>query len=31
MDNLLKEFEDMGCKVDVGCQEKRRKKQFLNQ
>ena len=26
MDNLLKEFEDMGCKVDVGCQEKRRKK-----
>ena len=26
MDNLLKEFEDMGCKVEVGCQEKRRKK-----
>ena len=19
MDNLLKEFEDMGCKVEVGC------------
>ena len=32
MDNLLKEFENMGCKVEVGCQEKRRKKkQFLNQ
>ena len=26
MDNLLKEFENMGCKVKVGCQEKRRKK-----
>ena len=26
MDNLLKEFEDMGCKVEAGCQEKRRKK-----
>ena len=26
MDNLLKEFEYMGCKVEVGCQEKRRKK-----
>ena len=26
MDNLLKEFEDMGCKVEVGCQERRRKK-----
>ena len=26
MDNLLKEFEDMGFKVEVGCQEKRRKK-----
>ena len=26
MDNLLKQFEDMGCKVEVGCQEKRRKK-----
>ena len=26
MDNLLKEFENMGCKVEVGCQEKRRKK-----
>ena len=26
MDTLLKEFEDMGCKVEVGCQEKRRKK-----
>ena len=26
MDTLLKEFEDMGFKVEVGCQEKRRKK-----
>ena len=26
MEELLKEFEDMGCKVEVGCQEKRRKK-----
>ena len=26
MDNLLKEFENMGCKVEVGCKEKRRKK-----
>ena len=26
MDTLLKEFEDMGCKVEVGCKEKRRKK-----
>ena len=29
MDNLLKEFEDMGCKVEVGCKEKRRKKTIL--
>ena len=26
MDTLLKEFEYMGCKVEVGCKEKRRKK-----
>ena len=26
MDNLLKEFENMGCKVEVGYKEKRRKK-----
>ena len=26
MDTSLKEFEDMGCKVEVGCKEKRRKK-----
>ena len=26
MDTLLKELEDMGCKVEVGCKEKRRKK-----
>ena len=26
MEDLLKEFEDMGRKVEVGCQEKRRKK-----
>ena len=26
MDTLLKEFEDMGFKVEVGCKEKRRKK-----
>ena len=26
MDNLLKQFEDMGCKVEVDCKEKRRKK-----
>ena len=26
MDALLKEFEDMGCKVEVGWKEKRRKK-----
>ena len=26
MEELLKEFEDMRCKVEVGCQEKRRKK-----
>ena len=26
MEDLLKQFEDMGCKVEVGCQEKRRKK-----
>ena len=30
MDNLLKEFEDMGCKVEVGCQEKRRKKIIID-
>ena len=26
MDTLLKEFEDMGCKVQVGWKEKERKK-----
>ena len=26
MEDLFKQFEDMGCKVEVGCQEKRRKK-----
>ena len=26
MDTLLKEFEDMGCKVEVGWKEKERKK-----
>ena len=26
MDTLLKGFEDMGYKVEVGCKEKRRKK-----
>ena len=26
MDTLLKEFENMGFKVEVGCKEKRRKK-----
>ena len=26
MEDLLKQFEDMGFKVEVGCQEKRRKK-----
>ena len=31
MDTLLKGFEDMGYKVEVGCKEKRRKKKFLNQ
>ena len=32
MEDLFKQFEDMGFKVEVGCQEKRRKKkQFLNQ
>ena len=30
MDTLLKEFEDMGCKVEVGCQEKRRKKIIID-
>ena len=30
MDNLLKEFENMGCKVEVGCQEKRRKKTIFD-
>ena len=29
MDTLLKEFEDMGFKVEVGCQEKIRKKTFF--
>ena len=29
MDTLLKEFEDMGCKVEVGYREKNRKKIFL--
>ena len=29
MDTLLKEFEDMGFKVEVGCKEKRRKKTIL--
>ena len=26
MDQLLKQIEDMGCKVEVGCREKRMKK-----
>ena len=26
MEDLLKQFEDMGFKVEVGCKEKRRKK-----
>ena len=26
MEDLLKQFEDMGCKVEVGWKEKRRKK-----
>ena len=30
MDTLLKEFEDMGCKVEVGWKEKRRKKIILD-
>ena len=29
MDTLLKEFEDMGCKVEVGFKEKRRKKTII--
>ena len=29
MDTLLKEFEDMGCKVEVGWKEKRRKKTIV--
>ena len=29
MDALLKEFEDMGCKVEVGYKEKRRKKSII--
>ena len=29
MDDLLKELEDMGCKVEVGFKEKNRKKKFL--
>ena len=30
MDTLLKEFEDMGCKVEVGWKEKRRRKIILD-
>ena len=30
MDVLLKEFEDMGCKVEVGYREKNRKKNILS-
>ena len=30
MDTLLKEFENMGFKVEVGCQEKRRKKTTID-
>ena len=30
MDILLKEFEDMGCKVEVGYREKNRKKNILS-
>ena len=30
MDGLLKEFEDMGFKVEVGCKEKRRKKTIID-
>ena len=29
MDELLKEFEDMGFEVEVGCREKNRKKILL--
>ena len=29
MDTLLKEFEDMGCKVEVGYREKNRKKNII--
>ena len=29
MDTLLKEFENMGCKVEVGCTEKIRKKKTI--
>ena len=28
MDELLKEFEDMGFEVEVGCREKNRKKKY---
>ena len=30
MEDLLKEFEDMGYEVEVGCQEKRRKKIIID-
>ena len=30
MDGLLKEFEDMGIKVEVGCKDKKRKKTILS-
>ena len=30
MDGLLKEFEDMGFKVEVGYREKKRKKDILS-
>ena len=30
MDILLKEFENTGCKVEVGCKEKRRKKTIID-
>ena len=30
MDNLLKEFENIGCKVEVGCKGKRRKKIIID-
>ena len=28
MEDLLKQFEDMGCKVEVGYREKNRKKKY---